>query len=259
MTTAADFSLGGEGRNYSAQSHSLTLEISPPMDTTTYDIPKLKRLSLREQPAYRVTQDPDACNLAELLAALIGGPRQIEIAEALLAGFGSLARLQQAHPAEIARIPGVGPQTAARLKAALALARRALQEDRSERPHIRTPAEAAALVQYEMSLLDKEQLRLLLLDSRNRLIEVVTLYQGSINSVQVRVAEVFQPALQRNASALILVHNHPTGDPTPSPDDIALTRAVVQAGKLLDVSVFDHLIIGGDRFVSLKNQGVGFS
>ena len=217
-------------------------------------------LSLREQPTYRLTQDPDACNLAELLAVLVGGPRQIEIAEALLARFGPLARLQQAHPAEIARIPGVGPRTAARLKAALALARKALQEDRSERLHIRTPADAARLVQYEMSLLDKEQLRVLLLDSRNRLIEIVTLYQGSINSVQVRVAEVFQPALQHNASAMILIHNHPTGDPTPSQDDITLTRSVVQAGKLLDVQVLDHLIVAGkERFVGLKELGLGFS
>ena len=229
------------------------------MDTIPYPIPKLKLLPLREQPAYRVAQDPDACNLAELLAALVGGNKQIEIAEALLAQFGSLTRIQQAHQSEVARIDGIGPKTAVRLKAALALARKALQENNEERPRIGNPEDAATLVQYEMSLLEKEQLRVLLLDTRSRLIDMVTLYHGSLNMTQVRVAEVFQPAIQRTARSILLVHNHPSRDPSPSPDDVALTRAVVEAGKLLDIEVLDHLIVGGNQYISLKQRGLGFS
>ena len=229
------------------------------MDTIPYPIPKLKLLPLREQPAYRVAQDPDACNLAELLAALVGGNKQIEIAEALLAQFGSLTRIQQAHQSEVARIDGIGPKTAVRLKAALALARKALQESSEERPRIGSPDDAAALVLYEMSLLEKEQLRVLLLDTRSRLIDMVTLYHGSLNMTQVRVAEVFQPAIQRTARSILLVHNHPSRDPSPSPDDVALTRAVVEAGKLLDIEVLDHLIVGGNQYISLKQRGLGFS
>jgi DNA repair protein RadC len=110
-----------------------------------------------------------------------------------------------------------------------------------------------------MGLLEREQLRVLLLDTRNRLIEMVILYQGSVNCAQVRVAEVFQAAIQRNARSILLAHNHPSSDLSPSPEDVALTRAVVQAGNLLDISVVDHLVIGKSGFVSLRERGLGFS
>jgi DNA repair protein RadC len=109
-----------------------------------------------------------------------------------------------------------------------------------------------------MALLEKEHLRVLLLDRRNRVLEIVEVYQGSVNSSQVRIAEVFQTAVTRNACAIIVVHNHPSGDPTPSPDDVAVTRAMVQAGKLLDIDVLDHLVIGQGKWVSLKERGLGF-
>jgi DNA repair protein RadC len=99
----------------------------------------------------------------------------------------------------------------------------------------------------------------MLLDTRNRLLEIVDVYHGSVNSSQVRVGELFKQAVQRMASAIIVAHNHPSSDPTPSPDDVAVTRAIVQAGKLLEIDVLDHLIIGGSRFVSLKERGLGFS
>jgi len=99
----------------------------------------------------------------------------------------------------------------------------------------------------------------ILLDTRNRLIKVDQVYKGSVNTSQVRVGELFKEAIRRNATALIVVHNHPSGDPTPSPDDVAVTRAIVQAGKLLDIGVLDHLVIGGRRHISLKERGLGFS
>jgi len=216
-------------------------------------------MPLREQPAYRVTQDATACNQTELLAALIGGQKQIEIAQDLLAHFGDdIRRIYQAHPQELAKVKGINQATAVRIKAALNLGLR-LSLPADERIAINSPADAAALVQSEMALLEKEHLRVLLLDRRNRVLEIVEVYQGSVNSSQVRIAEVFQPAVTRNASAIIVVHNHPSTDPTPSPDDVAVTRAMVQAGKLLDIDVLDHLVIGGQRWVSLKERGLGFN
>jgi len=224
-----------------------------------YEQPQLKSLPLREQPAYRVNQNVDACNLTELLAAVIGGQRQIEISQALLARFdGDIRRLYLAHPEELTTVKGIGPATVAQIKAGFNLGLR-LNLPNEERPMINSPADAAALVQYEMSLLEKEHLRVLLLDRRNRVQDIEEVYQGSVNSSQVRVGEVFRAAVGRLASAIVVVHNHPSGDPTPSPDDVAVTRAIVQAGKLLDVEVLDHLVIGQGRWVSLKERGLGFS
>jgi DNA repair protein RadC len=109
-----------------------------------------------------------------------------------------------------------------------------------------------------MSALEQEELRIVLLDVRNRVLEIVTQYRGSVSSSQVRVGELFKAAVRRNASSLIVVHNHPSGDPTPSPEDVALTRAIVQAGKLLDIDVLDHLVIGRGDWASLKERGLGF-
>ncbi len=122
-----------------------------------------------------------------------------------------------------------------------------------------SPADAAEMVQYEMSALEQEELRVMLLDTRNRVQHIETVYRGSVNSSQVRIAEIFKAAIRRNASNVIVVHNHPSGDPTPSPDDIAITRAILQAGELLDVKLLDHIIVGNGRFVSLKERGLGFT
>lgn len=224
-----------------------------------YAPPKVKLLPLRDQPAYRVTQNTASCSLVELLAAVIGGAQQIEIAEALVARFTDLRNLSRAHVAEIASVKGIGQPTAVRIKAALALGQR-LMAPEGERPTIHSPADAAAMVQYEMSVLEQEYLKVFLLDTRNRLMDIVEVYHGSLNSAQIRIAEVFKPAIQRQAAAIILCHNHPSGDPTPSPDDVAVTRAAVQAGKLLDVDLLDHLIIGSaGKWVSSKERGLGFT
>jgi len=225
----------------------------------SYRPTKLRSLPLREQPAYRVSANAAGCSLVELLAAVIGGAQQIEVAESLLARFGGdIQRIHKAHVSELAQAAGVGQQTAARLKAALALGLK-LHEPTAERPLVNSPADAAALIQYEMSLLEQEILKVILLDNRNHVIDIVDVYRGSVNSSQVRMAEVFKPAVQRMAPAIIVSHNHPTGDPTPSPDDISVTRAMVQAGKILDIECLDHIVVGGSRFVSLKERGLGFS
>lgn len=123
---------------------------------------------------------------------------------------------------------------------------------------VHSPDDAAALVRFEMSALEQEELWVILLNTRNSVIDVVSVYRGSLNSSQVRVGELFRTAIRRNAAAIIVVHNHPSGDPTPSPDDVAITRAIIQAGKLLDIDVLDHLVIGRGRHVSMKERGLGF-
>ncbi len=129
----------------------------------------------------------------------------------------------------------------------------------SERPSINSPSDAAELLTPFIANLDHEELWILLLNRRNSVTQLVRLYQGSVNSSQVRVGEVFRQAIVEQSSAILIAHNHPSTDPTPSPDDVAVTRAIVQAGKLLDIDVLDHLVICSNRFVSLKERGLGFA
>jgi DNA repair protein RadC len=129
----------------------------------------------------------------------------------------------------------------------------------TERPVINSPGDAAQLFIPFIGYLDHEEMWEACLDTRNRVRCLVVLYKGSVNTSQVRVAEIFHQAIIENALAVILAHNHPSLDISPSPDDVAVTRAIVQAGKLLDIDVLDHLVIGGNQWVSLKERGLGFS
>jgi DNA repair protein RadC len=199
---------------------------------------------------------------AELLAILLRvglpGESAIQLGARLLKKFNGLAGLHRTSLEDLCAEKGLGLAKAAQVKAAIELGRRLPLETPEERQAIHSPADAAALVQYEMAALEQEELRAILLDTRNRVLATQTVCRGSVNSSQVRIAEVFKEAIRRNAVALVVVHNHPSGDPTPSPDDLAITRSLVQAGKLLDIEVLDHLVIGQARFVSLKERGLGF-
>ncbi len=205
---------------------------------------------------------PQALTNAELIAILlrvgVPGENAVEVGQRLLQKFIGLRGLHRAPLSELTDQHGIGEAKAAQIKAAIELGRRLTLESPEERPAINSPADAASLVQYEMSALEQEHLRVILLDRRNRVLEILEVYKGSVNSSQVRVGELFKDAIRTNASALIIVHNHPSGDPTPSPDDVAVTRAIVQAGKLLDIDVIDHLVIGQEKWVSLKERGLGF-
>ena len=129
----------------------------------------------------------------------------------------------------------------------------------TERPQISSPSDGANLLTPFLGPLDHEELWIINMDTRNRVKSLVILYKGSVNSSQVRVGEVFRQAIAENSPAILLAHNHPSGDPTPSPDDVAVTRAIVQAGKLLDIDILDHLVICSSRFLSLKERSLGFS
>jgi len=129
----------------------------------------------------------------------------------------------------------------------------------TERPAIHCPADAANILNYFIGVLDHEEMWVVDLDTRNRIMSLVKLYRGSVNSSQVRVCEVFRQAILENAPAVIVAHNHPSGDTSPSPEDATVTRAIFQAGKLLDIDLLDHLIVAQGRYTSLKERGLGFS
>lgn len=220
-------------------------------------------LEERQRPRERLAElGPQALNDDELLAILLRvgleGENAVQVGNRLLRDLGGLFGLQRATFSELCQQRGVGEAKAAQIKAAIELGRRLMMVHPDERSIIQSPEDAAALVQYEMSAFTQEHLWVILLDTRHRVIAIDKLYAGSLNASTVRTGELFRTAIQRNAAAIIVAHNHPSGDPTPSPEDISLTRSVIQAGKLLDIEVLDHLVIGVGRFISLKRERLGF-
>jgi DNA repair protein RadC len=223
----------------------------------------MKELPADERPREKLRlRGESALTNAELLAIMLNtgvrGETVIDVAYRLLNEFGGLGGLVRADITELQRAHGLGEAKAAKLKAALALAQRIAALQPEDRPQIRTPEDAFALAGNEMAALDHEQLRVMLLDTKNKIVRTVTVYQGSVNSAQVRVAEVFKDAVRHNAPGLVVLHNHPSGDPTPSAADIALTVELHRAGQLLGIDVIDHLIIGQGQFRSLRRLGLGF-
>lgn len=206
---------------------------------------------------------PSALSTAELLAIILRvgnkGENVIRMAERLLSEFGGVTGLAQANFEELCAAYGMGEAKATQIKAALELGRRLMVASPAERLQVRSPVDVANLLMLEMSLLEQEQLRVVLLDTKNFVIKVHTVYSGSLNSAVVRVGEVFREPIRSNSAAIAVVHNHPSGDPTPSPEDVRVTEMIVEAGALLDIDVLDHLIIGRNRFVSLKERGLGFT
>ena len=205
----------------------------------------------------------EALSNAELMAILlrvgVQGENAVRLAERLLAQYGGLIGLLKMSYKDLCAVKGIGPAKAAQLKAAVELGRRIAVALPQERPAINSPADAANLLMYEMRALQQEEVRVVLLDVRNRWMGTYPVYKGSLNTSMIRLGELFREAVKQNAAAVIVAHNHPSGDPSPSPDDVAVTRMMVEAGRLLYIPVHDHLIIGMGRFVSLKERGLGFS
>lgn len=226
--------------------------------------PRLADLPAADRPRERLAAaGASALSNAELLAILlrvgVAGENAVRLAERLLAEVGGLPGLHRASLSDLQALKGIGHAKAAQLQAAIELGRRIARNVPEERPLIKSPADAANLVLYELSGLDQEHLFVIMLDTRNRLLgKPVEVYRGSLNTSLIRVAEVFREAVKVNAAGVIVVHNHPSGDPSPSPEDVAVTRSIIEAGKLLDIDVLDHLVIGQQKFVSLKDRGLAF-
>jgi DNA repair protein RadC len=223
----------------------------------------IKELPLNERPRERLLNTgASALSTTELMAIIlrtgVGGQSALNVAQRLLVRFHGLPGLARAGTTELMTEHGVGEAKVSQLKAAFELGRRLLVTSPADRPQVRSPADAAQLLMAEMALLDQEHLRLILLDTKNQVLSIPTVYVGSLNTSLIRVGELFRYALKENCAALIVVHNHPSGDPAPSPEDVIVTGKIVEGGKLLDIEVLDHLIIGRGRFVSLKERGLGF-
>ncbi len=227
---------------------------------------KLKDQPIAERPRERLAaHGPDALSPAELVAILLRtglkGTNVLDVAKQLVEQYGSLRALAQASVTDLQKIRGIGRDKAVTLIAAFSLARRMAREIRDEAPMLDTPEAVADLLREESRLREVETLQVILLNTRRRLIRIETISQGLLDTLLAHPREVFKSAIAANAAAIILAHNHPSGDPSPSESDIKVTRDLIRAGQLLKIEVLDHLILGratADRtkdYVSLRELG----
>ena len=196
--------------------------------------------------------------LAIILRVGIQGENVIELSSRLLRKYGGLGGLLGADLDVLRAERGLGAAKAITLKAALEIGRRLTLLDSVERPQILAPGDVATLLALDLGFQSQEQLRVLCLDTKNHVIAQHTVYLGTVNASVVRAAEVFRPAVSRNCPSIIVVHNHPSGDPTPSLEDIRTTEQLRRAGEALEIELLDHIILGQQRYVSLKERGLGF-
>ena len=232
-------------------------------DTPPYSA-MIRDLPAGERPRERLRHyGPQSLNNADLLAILLRtgmqGENVIAMAHRLIATFKGLDGLGKASFTELTDEKGVSEAKACQLLAALELGRRAVSLAREDKPLINHPRDIYDLLGAEMSGLDQEHIKVVLLNTRNEVMSVHDIYKGNVHTAIIRVAEVLRPAIRENAPALVAVHNHPTGDPEPSAQDVSMTVDVRQAAELLDIELVDHVIIGkGGRFSSLKEHNLGF-
>jgi len=214
-------------------------------------------LDAADRPRERLrAQGVRALAARELVALLVGaggasGSASVVAERILGASAGSLRRLAALDPASLERVPGVGAATAARVLAALELGRRAAAEPPGTRERIQGPGDVHLRIGPRLRDLPKEEFHALLLDNRHRMLREVLVTRGTLDASLISPREVFRLAVVEGATAVILMHNHPSGDPTPSPDDRVVTRQVAEAGRTLGIPVLDHVIVGDGRFAAL--------
>jgi DNA repair protein RadC len=226
--------------------------------------PTIRQLPASERPRERLRdRGATALSNSELLAIILrtGTPSEnaLALANAALARFGGLPGLVRASFGELCAQHGMGEAKAAQVKAALELGLRLVSAQPEERATVRSPQDVSNLLLAEMGLLEQEHMRVLLLNTKNQVLAMPEVYKGSVNTAQVRVGELFREAIREGCAAIIVVHNHPSGDPTPSPDDVEMTRELIEAGKLLNIEVLDHIVIASQGVVSLRERGLGFA
>src|SRR6476660_1808902 len=224
---------------------------------------RIRELPSSERPRERLQlRGAAGLTAAELIGLLWGsgspGRSAIDLAADAIARFDGLSGLARASTPELEGIPGIGAARAAQLQAAFELGRRLLADWPAGRWSIRSPRDVADRLVLPMGRLEREELRVVILNAKNVVLRVTTAYQGNVSASLVRVGELFRDAVRLDAAGIILVHNHPSGDPTPSSVDLPLTAEALAAGRLLDIEVLDHLVIGHDAYVSLRDRGVAF-
>jgi DNA repair protein RadC len=223
----------------------------------------IREVPIAERPRERLAlRGAGGLTAAELIALIWGsgsrGRSAVDLAEDALAAHDGLTGLARATDLELAGLAGVGTARAAQLVAAFELGRRLLADWPSGRWSIRGPRDVADRLILQMGRLEREELRVVILDTKNHVLRVATVYQGNVSSSLVRVGELYRDAVRLNAAGIILVHNHPSGDPTPSPDDLHLTAEALAAGRMLDIQLLDHLVIGHDAYISMRDRGIAF-
>ena len=216
-----------------------------------------------ERPRERLAQyGADALKNSELIAILLRtgmkGESVVNMSDRLLAQFKGLERMGRASISELCALDGISEAKACQLLAAFELGRRLVSLTPEERPTINSPRDVYNLLGADMRYRDQEHLRVLLVSTNSEVVGNLEIYKGTVNSAAVRVAEVLKPAVLENAPSIIVAHNHPSGDPTPSGPDIMITRQIKQAAELMDIELLDHIVIGGQTFVSMKDRGLGF-
>ena len=222
---------------------------------------RLKDLPEELLPRERLFQyGPEVLSNREVLAIIlrtgVKGENVLDFAERLLTETGGLAGLARLTVHELTQHHGMGVAKACELKAALELGRRSVSADPIVRPVINSPQDVAHLVMEEMRYLDREHFRVICLSTKNHVLGISAISIGSLNSSMVHPRECFKEAIRRNSNAIILLHNHPSGDPTPSREDIEVTRRLAEGGQILGIEVLDHVIIGDNRYISLKERGI---
>lgn len=231
---------------------------------------RIKDQPANERPRERLAASgADALSNAELIAILLRtglkGMNAVEVGKQLLVRFGSLHELARASVDDLRKVKGIGRDKAVTLVAAFALAHKMAKELQDESPLLDNPENVVRLLRARNLVKEVETLQVLLLNTRRRLIRVEEITDGTVDTLLVHAREVFRPAISANASAIVLAHNHPSGDPTPSEADIKVTRDLIRAGQLLKIDVLDHVIIGratperAKDFSSLRELGYFYS
>jgi len=217
-----------------------------------------KDLPKNEQPINRVCElGATAVTISELFSVVLK-KHDRDITDQLAELYHKRGSLANITDKDLTDIKGISTANVATVRAIIEFGRRETVE-KEPRPKISSPADAANLVMYEMGSLQREELWVMILNTRNEVLEIDKVYKGCVNACTVRVGELFKKAIELNAPAMIVLHNHPSGDPTPSPDDVGITRAIVESGNLLDIQILDHLVVGQGRFVSMKERRLGFN
>jgi DNA repair protein RadC len=223
---------------------------------------RIRNWPLHERPRERLnTAGAAALSTRELLAILIGSGTErqsaVEVAGRLLHEHdGSLRQLAASSTTQIQSVPGIGPAVTARLVAALELGRRMAREDAGNRPRIRGPRDVYDLCAPALRDARQEEFRVLLLNTQHAVVRELVITRGTLDASVVHPREVFRAAIIESAAAVILVHNHPSGDPTPSREDREVTDQMAEAGRLIGISVLDHIVIGDGRYVSFVELGL---